>query len=126
MFSLFNTVLIHPNNNINASNFILSTRDNIVSFENCQADKTLPDCDFDGDGKLNRTDSDDDNDGVVDGNDTNPYNPESDSDGDGTGNEMVMEIRMIRMGMRIVSKAQARRWWPAARRWIMGKIIIWI
>ena len=45
-------------------------------------------CDFDGDGKLNRTDADDDNDGVVDGNDIAPYNSLSDSDGDGIEDEI--------------------------------------
>ena len=80
---LFNTILKHPNNETKASNFIISNRDNIENFESCLDDKTLAGCDFDGDGKLNRTDSDDDNDGVVDGNDIDPYNPGSDSDGDG-------------------------------------------
>ena len=80
---LFNTILKHPNNDTKASNFIISTRDIVESFETCQIDKTLADCDFDNDGKLNRNDVDDDNDGVIDGNDTAPYNPQSDSDEDG-------------------------------------------
>ena len=40
-------------------------------------------CDYDMDGKLNDIDTDDDNDGVVDGNDINPYDSESDTDKDG-------------------------------------------
>lgn len=82
---LFNTILKHPDNPIKASNYIISTRNNIegTNLENCLLDKTLPSCDYDNDGKLNEIDSDDDNDGIVDGNDIQPYNPESDSDGDG-------------------------------------------
>lgn len=80
---LFNTILEHPNNDIKASNFILSTKDQVENIESCQNDKTGADCDYDNDGKLNRTDSDDDNDGVIDGNDSEPYNPQSDSDEDG-------------------------------------------
>ncbi len=82
---LFNTILKHPTNKNKASNYILSTADKIAAdnFEDCLIDKTLLGCDFDGDGKLNKTDSDDDNDGVIDGNDIAPYNPQSDSDGDG-------------------------------------------
>ena len=79
---LFNTTLEHPDNDLNAPNFIISTDKRIVDVGSCLSDKTLPNCDFDGDEKLNRTDSDDDNDGVIDGNDTDPYNPESDSDSD--------------------------------------------
>lgn len=79
---LFNTVLIHPNNNKIAPNFILSTRENTANSADCLVDNTLPSCDFDKDGKLNHTDSDDDNDGVVDGNDVDAYDRESDSDGD--------------------------------------------
>jgi len=82
---LFNTILKHPDNTNRASNYILSTSEKISedNFESCLTDKNSPNCDFDGDGKLNRTDSDDDNDGVIDGNDTNPYDKNSDSDGDG-------------------------------------------
>lgn len=80
---LFNTVLTHPDNDIKASNFALSTSEQVADFEDCQTNKTLASCDFDNDGKLNQNDVDDDNDGVVDGNDNDPYNPESDSDGDG-------------------------------------------
>ena len=88
---LFNTILAHPSNDIKASNFILSTRDKIENLENCQTDNTLSSCDFDGDGKLNQTDSDDDNDGVIDGNDVNPYNSESDSDADGIEDKIETE-----------------------------------
>ncbi len=85
---LFNTVLNHPDNDFKASNFILSTEERVQNFEDCLVDKTLAGCDFDGDGKLNRTDADDDNDGVVDGNDIAPYNSLSDSDGDGIEDEI--------------------------------------
>ena len=80
---LFNTILNHPDNAISASNFILSTGGQVANTENCQVDRTLVNCDFDNDGTLNKNDVDDDNDGVIDGNDLAPYNPESDSDGDG-------------------------------------------
>ncbi len=39
-------------------------------------------CDFDEDGIVNEADEDDDNDGVLDGPDADPFNPQSDSDGD--------------------------------------------
>ena len=68
---LFNTILKHTNNDIKASNFILSTREQIENYEDCLVDNTLAGCDYDSDGKLNRTDVDDDNDGVTDGNDEN-------------------------------------------------------
>ena len=61
----FNTILKHPNNETKASNFIISTREYVENFENCQEDRSLAGCDFDGDGKLNRTDSDGDNDGYI-------------------------------------------------------------
>ena len=86
---LFNTILAHPNNANRASNYVLSTqgKEN-ENLETCQTDKSLEDCDFDNDGKLNRTDADDDNDGVVDGNDIDPYNANSDSDGDGLNDKL--------------------------------------
>ncbi|MEM6316047.1 MAG: DNRLRE domain-containing protein [Bacteroidota bacterium] len=87
---LFNTVLIHPDNTTNASNYILSTQEK-PNFETCFANKTLADCDFDQDGKLNRNDADDDNDGVVDGNDVDPYNPQSDSDQDGISDKVEQQ-----------------------------------
>ena len=49
----------------------------------CDPINSTPACDFDGDGQLNETDHDDDNDGVFDWLDAENYNPESDSDGDG-------------------------------------------
>ncbi len=49
----------------------------------CIPDVTVAVCDFDGDGSINSADLDDDNDGVKDGDDVDPYNPNSDSDGDG-------------------------------------------
>jgi hypothetical protein len=82
---LFNTILNHPDNNSNLTNFILSTRDKfgVGQFENCPEDPTSSNCDYDNDGRLNKNDPDDDNDGVIDGNDLYPYNSNSDSDGDG-------------------------------------------
>lgn len=54
----------------------------------CVPDLTAGTCDFDNDGVINEIDFDDDNDGVADINDVDPYNPNSDSDGDGlTDNE---------------------------------------
>ena len=81
----FNTILKHPDNNLKASNFILSTENNIsiVNIKDCQLNNTLAGCDFDNDGKLNHIDSDDDNDGVNDKNDKNAYDENSDSDEDG-------------------------------------------
>ncbi|MCB0517406.1 MAG: hypothetical protein H6577_23815 [Lewinellaceae bacterium] len=49
----------------------------------CDPIKTTPTCDFDGDGIPNSTDLDDDQDGVSDIDDVQPFNPNSDSDGDG-------------------------------------------
>ncbi|MEZ5057692.1 MAG: hypothetical protein R2879_11735 [Saprospiraceae bacterium] len=49
----------------------------------CSPNATFPSCDFDGDGTPNDLDGDDDDDGVIDANDINDYNPNSDSDGDG-------------------------------------------
>ncbi|MEM6321717.1 MAG: hypothetical protein AAF960_28920 [Bacteroidota bacterium] len=82
---LFNTVLDHPENKIATSNFIVSTTAKVAAtdFENCLQDKTSSVCDYDGDGKLNQTDVDDDNDGVLDVDDVEPFNNRSDSDGDG-------------------------------------------
>ncbi|MFK7978808.1 MAG: hypothetical protein AB8G86_02400, partial [Saprospiraceae bacterium] len=82
---LFSTILNHPNNNTNLSNFIISTKEKVVTenIDQCLLTPEKSFCDFDNDGKLNSLDSDDDNDGVVDGNDQDPYNKFSDSDGDG-------------------------------------------
>ena len=49
----------------------------------CSPDNTLPACDFDEDGLSNADDNDDDNDGVLDNFDADPFDPTSDSDGDG-------------------------------------------
>ena len=49
----------------------------------CVPDWTFNGCDFDNDGIVNGNDPDDDNDGVNDGDDAGPYNPNSDSDNDG-------------------------------------------
>ena len=51
--------------------------------EKCDPLAITSDCDFDGDGYKNSYDSDDDNDGVPDSNDTRDYDPNSDSDDDG-------------------------------------------
>lgn len=59
----------------------------------CVPDITAGMCDFDVDGVPNQSDNDDDNDGVADVEDVDPYNPDSDSDNDGltdsaeTGND---------------------------------------
>ena len=52
-------------------------------FDPCLPDFTAGTCDFDGDGVSNQSDFDDDNDGVADVDDQNPYDPYSDSDNDG-------------------------------------------
>ncbi|RMG80339.1 MAG: hypothetical protein D6714_14835, partial [Bacteroidetes bacterium] len=49
----------------------------------CVPDHTTAACDFDGDGTPNGNDLDDDNDGVADANDVDPFDPDSDSDNDG-------------------------------------------
>ncbi len=49
----------------------------------CEPDNAAGTCDFDGDSIINSEDEDDDNDGVIDGLDTDPFDGESDSDGDG-------------------------------------------
>ncbi|MBI5914063.1 MAG: hypothetical protein HY842_01700, partial [Bacteroidetes bacterium] len=49
----------------------------------CIPDHTTGVCDFDGDGVVNQSDFDDDNDGVADVDDVDPFNPDSDSDNDG-------------------------------------------
>lgn len=82
---LFNTILNHPNNPTNLTNFVISSKEkpSEINLQECFNILDKPFCDYDGDGKLNSEDIDDDNDGVIDGNDVNPYNSESDSDGDG-------------------------------------------
>ncbi len=54
----------------------------------CDPIKTDPTCDFDGDSVINSEDPDDDNDGVADGDDVDPLNPDSDSDGDGISDDV--------------------------------------
>ena len=64
----------------------------------CIPDHTVGKCDFDNDGKINSVDTDDDQDGVKDVDDVDPYDKNSDSDGDGitddveTGSNGVYEI----------------------------------
>ncbi len=87
---LYNTVYVHPDNEIQQSNFVVTTAATVSqeNREDCIRDKTQSFCDYDGDGRLNSSDNDDDNDGVADGNDANPYDPNSDSDGDGISDQM--------------------------------------
>ncbi len=80
---LFNTVLAHPNNPVNFSNFVISTHAEAQILNGNNPDGTLPGFDYDNDGILDGLDPDDDNDGVADGNDSDRMNPNSDSDGDG-------------------------------------------
>ncbi len=82
---LWNTVYNHPDNEQNQSNFVVTTAEIVTqaNYDDCIRDNTQSFCDFDNDGKLNGSDPDDDNDGVADGNDANPYDKNSDSDGDG-------------------------------------------
>jgi hypothetical protein len=64
----------------------------------CIPDNTVNACDFDMDGLVNQDDTDDDCDGVPDIFDVNPYNANSDSDGDGltdnieTGGDCVFDL----------------------------------
>ncbi len=51
--------------------------------DQCDPNNTLGFCDFDQDGITNGNDDDDDNDGVLDFNDVDPFDPNSDSDSDG-------------------------------------------
>lgn len=82
---LWNTILLHPDNELEHSNFIVSTKETVEDalYLTCQEDPTQAPCDFDRDGILNIDDADDDDDGVTDGEDVNPYDENSDSDGDG-------------------------------------------
>jgi hypothetical protein len=54
----------------------------------CVPNKANPDCDLDGDGIVNATDTDDDNDGVLDDQDVDPLDPNSDSDFDGIADDV--------------------------------------
>lgn len=84
---LFNVTLKTPENSQNYANFVvgedLPENDNGTANDPCLTGATDPACDFDQDGIINQTDLDDDNDGVSDLNDVDPYDPESDSDEDG-------------------------------------------
>jgi hypothetical protein len=61
----------------------LPENDNGTANDPCLTGATDPACDFDQDGIINQTDLDDDNDGVSDLNDVDPYDPESVSVVDG-------------------------------------------
>jgi gliding motility-associated-like protein len=52
----------------------------------CNPSKSAPTCDFDGDAMVNSLDNDDDNDGVLDALDPNPYS-NKDTDGDGLSDD---------------------------------------
>lgn len=84
---LFGVTLNSNENQNNFANFVVSDKLPETGLPlvapACSDDKTVPTCDFDNDGTINDLDYDDDNDGVRDINDTEPYNPNSDSDGDG-------------------------------------------
>jgi hypothetical protein len=84
---LFNVTLKTPENPNNFANFVV--REDLPEYDNgtdnnpCFTGATDPGCDFDNDGLINSLDPDDDNDGVFDLNDIDPFDPESDSDEDG-------------------------------------------
>ncbi len=84
---LVHTILTNGNNVNNFANYVVSDKlpeTNIpIAAPKCGDDKTVSACDFDGDGTINDLDNDDDNDGVWDFEDINPYNVYSDSDADG-------------------------------------------
>ncbi|MEM1121089.1 MAG: hypothetical protein AAGJ18_11625, partial [Bacteroidota bacterium] len=92
---LFNTILKHPNNPENFSNFVIATHAEAAIKDWNDPTSTVPGFDADDDGILDNLDPDDDNDGVADGNDVKPNDPNSDSDGDGipdimeTGNDGI-------------------------------------
>jgi len=84
---LFNVTLKAPQNANAYANFVigeeLPENDSGTANDPCLTGATAPLCDFDHDGLKNQGDPDDDNDGVPDLNDVAPFNPKSDSDGDG-------------------------------------------
>lgn len=84
---LLNTILISPDNTNAFSNYVVGDKLPETNFPSaapkCGDDKTVSTCDYDEDGIINELDSDDDNDGVYDTEDMNPFNPNSDSDADG-------------------------------------------
>jgi len=92
---LFNTILKHPKNPENFSNFVIATHAAAQIADWSDPTGTIPGFDFDDDGVLDSLDPDDDNDGVADGNDVDSKNSSSDSDGDGisdmieTGNDGI-------------------------------------
>lgn len=83
---LFNVTLATPENVNNYTNFVviedLPEHDLGTTNHPCLAGVTAPQCDFDGDGLINENDPDDDNDGVNDNIDVDPFNVHSDTDGD--------------------------------------------
>ena len=94
---LYNTVLLHPDNDTRIANFIVQTgvqSDSIIidsdwlAVDECAADYTMNGCDFDRDGLVNEVDLDKDGDGVADSLDVAIFDPNSDSDGDGTTDEI--------------------------------------
>ncbi len=84
---LFNTTLSNGENQNYFANFVLSDKLPETTLPaaapSCGDDKTVSSCDFDDDTVINDLDPDDDNDGVPDNYDLDPYNPQSDSDADG-------------------------------------------
>ena len=84
---LLHSVLRFPSNTSSLANFVLDTDERFTGYSQCPTEPHLPQCDFDNDGNPNRYDPDDDNDGVIDGSDVDPYDPNSDSDYDGLSDE---------------------------------------
>ena len=93
---LYNTVLEHPDNPNQISNFVVETGvegneiqvdSNWTKIDTCNVDNTLDVCDFDKDGRNNAIDLDKDNDGVLDAFDVAIFNKDSDSDGDGLSDD---------------------------------------
>ena len=64
----------------NKNGIIETGESNPLNF--CDPINSAPMCDFDGDSIANQADTDDDNDGVTDTQDINPFDENSDSDGD--------------------------------------------
>jgi hypothetical protein len=84
---LIHTTLSNPGNANYFANYLVADKLPETSLPSaapkCGDNKTVPTCDFDDDGLINDLDYDDDNDGVFDVDDSNPFNPLSDSDADG-------------------------------------------
>ncbi|MEM6316437.1 MAG: collagen-binding domain-containing protein [Bacteroidota bacterium] len=94
---LYHTVLEHPDNGSNISNFVVETgieSDSIIvepewlAVDDCAGNYTLNGCDFDRDGLVNEVDLDKDGDGVPDSLDVNIFDKNSDSDGDGISDDI--------------------------------------